>query len=149
MVSIRRSTAILLGACALFLLTAGSAGAQSYECSEVMVPMRDGTNLATDVYMPVNQGDGPWPVILERTPYNKGDCAHRFAPYFAQRGYVAIVQDERGRYNSEGVYHWLLDQAWHERQDGYDTIEWAGTQPWSHRKGRDAGALVHLLQPVP
>ena len=134
MLSSSRPIAIGLGVFTLALLAAASAVAQPYNCEEVMVPMRDGTKLAADVYMPVNQGDGPFPVILERTPYNKGDCAHRFAPYFAQRGYVAIVQDERGRYNSEGVYHWLLDQAWHERQDGYDTIEWAGTQPWSTGK---------------
>ncbi len=130
----RRFLTILAGFAGAFLLAAGSALAQGYECSEVMVPMRDGVRLAADVYMPMGQGDGPFPVILERTPYNKGGCEHRHAPYFAQRGYVTVVQDERGRYNSEGVYYWLLDEAWHERQDGHDTIEWAGTQPWSTGK---------------
>jgi hypothetical protein len=56
------------------------------------------------------------------------------AAYFAKHGYVAVSQDERGRYRSKGVYYWLRDNAWHERQDGYDTIEWAGTQPWSNGK---------------
>ena len=122
------------GVLLLFAVSAGSAWAQPVSCEEVMVPMRDGVQLATDVYMPVNQGEGPFPVILERTPYNKGDCDNAHALYFASRGYVAVRQDERGRYDSEGVYYWLLDQAWHERQDGYDTIEWAGTQPWSTGK---------------
>ena len=129
-----RPSAILWSALAVVLFTTGAAEAQSFSCEEVMVPMRDGVRLATDVYMPEGQGDGPFPVILERTPYNKGGCEHRFAPYFAQRGYVAVVQDERGRYNSEGVYYWLLDEAWGERQDGYDSIEWAGAEPWSSGK---------------
>ena len=129
-----RPTPIHWVALAIVLSAAGLAEAQSFECEEVMVPMRDGTRLATDVYMPLGQGDGPFPVVLERTPYNKGACEHRFAPYFAQRGYVAIVQDERGRYDSEGEYYWLRDQGWGEHRDGYDSIEWAGTQPWSSGK---------------
>lgn len=131
MVSSTRWTAIPRIAL-LLVFAAGSAAAQSFTCEEVMVPMRDGTRLATDVYLPEGQGDGPFPVILERTPYDKGDCQHRHAPYFARRGYVTIVQDERGRYNSEGVYYWLRDEGWGERQDGYDSIEWAGVQPWSN-----------------
>ena len=114
---------------------------QSFECKEVMAPMRDGVKLATDVYLPVGQGPGPFPVVIERTPYNKGDCASPtpegkvvHAQYFAKRGYVAILQDERGRHRSEGIYYWLRDEAWGERQDGYDTIEWAAEQSWSTGK---------------
>jgi putative CocE/NonD family hydrolase len=118
------------------LLVFGTAPAlgQSFKCQEVMVPMRDGVKLATDVYMPVNQGRGPFPVVMERTPYSKGSCSSGAAQYFAKRGYVAIVQDERGRFNSEGAYYWLMDEGWGVRRDGYDSIEWAGTQPWSNGK---------------
>ena len=112
-----------------------------FECHEVMVPMRDGVKLATDVYVPTgtgrdprSQGRGPFPVIVKRTPYNKGECGNIHAQYFARRGYVAVVQDERGTYNSEGEYYWFRDNAWGEHQDGYDAIEWAGTQPWSNGK---------------
>ena len=106
---------------------------QSFECQEVMVPMRDGVRLATDVYVP-RQGVGPWPVILQRTPYDKRACNYEDAKYYAARGYAVVVQDERGRYRSEGEYYWWRDYGWGERQDGYDAIEWAGTQPWSNGK---------------
>lgn len=111
-----------------------AAEAQSFECHEVMVPMRDGVKLATDVYTPVNQGLGPFPVVIERTPYDKNECDNVHAQFFARRGYVAIVQDERGRYRSEGEYYWLRDEGWGMRRDGYDTIEWAAAQPWSNGK---------------
>jgi len=82
--------------------------------------------------VPVNQAPGPYPVLIERTPYNKGNCDNLHAEYFVKRGYVAIRQDERGRYGSEGTYYWLRDEGWGEHQDGYDTIEWAAIQPWSN-----------------
>ncbi len=119
---------------AVAALAATPAAAQSWTCEQVMAPMRDGTRLATDVYTPRGQGPGPFPVLIERTPYNKGACANRTAEYFAARGYLAMVQDERGRYESEGEYYWLRDEAWGERQDGYDTIEWAAAHPGSNGK---------------
>ena len=105
------------------------AAPQTYECREVMVPMRDGVRLATDVYLPT-QGTGPWPVIMERTPYNKSDCSYPHADYFAARGYAVLIQDERGRYRSEGEYYWYRIFG----PDGHDAVEWAGTQPWSSGK---------------
>ncbi|MEX2570951.1 MAG: CocE/NonD family hydrolase [Gemmatimonadota bacterium] len=106
-----------------------------------MIPMRDGIRLAADVYKP-SQGAGPFPVIVERTPYGKRDCEHSAAQYYARRGYVTIIQDERGRYRSEGIYYWWRDHGgftedadeWGANYDGYDTIEWAGTQSWSTGK---------------
>lgn len=124
---------MLLG-CAGSLLLPALLAAQSFECREVMAPMRDGVRLATDVYLPQGQGPGPFPVVIERTPYDKGDCQNGAAQYFSSRGYVAMVQDERGRHRSEGIYYWLRDQAWGERRDGYDTIEWAAEQPYSNGK---------------
>ena len=105
------------------------AAPQTYECREVMVPMRDGVRLATDVYLPT-QGTGPWPVIMERTPYDKSDCSYPHADYFAARGYAVLIQDERGRYRSEGEYYWYRIFG----PDGHDAVEWAGTQPWSSGK---------------
>jgi len=95
----------------------------------VMVPMRDGVKLATDIYRPANDNTSvnePLPVILTRTPYNKKG-AKNSAIYFATHGYVFIAQDTRGRYNSEGVWHMLTDDG----PDGVDCAAWIGQQPWS------------------
>jgi putative CocE/NonD family hydrolase len=94
------------------------------------VAMRDGTRLATDVYRPALDGQpvaGRFPVVLERTPYDRSRPWHAItARYFARRGYVAVVQDVRGRYASEGEFYFLR----HEAEDGYDTLVWVGRQPW-------------------
>jgi hypothetical protein len=97
---------------------------------EVMVPMRDGVKLATNVFLP--EGEGPWPVVLSRTPYNKGKAASRekAEKSFTDRGYVRIVQDCRGRFASEGEYRAFID----DMQDGYDTLEWIAQQPWGNDK---------------
>ena len=96
---------------------------------DVMVPMRDGVRLATNIYRPGSGGipvPGKFPVILERTPYNK-DLSEHWAIYFVPRGYVVISQDVRGRYASEG--RWRPDRD--DGNDGYDTAQWIGEQPWS------------------
>jgi uncharacterized protein len=104
--------------------------------SDVMVAMRDGTQLATDIYLPAQGGKprgGRFPALLMRTPYNKEVRARAFsgsqspASYFASRGYVLVVQDVRARYKSQG--HW---RPWYDDgRDGYDTAAWIGLQPWS------------------
>src|SRR5262249_14486890 len=88
----------------------------------VMIPMRDGVKLATDIYRPARNGapvDGKFPVILERTPYNKDSIAG-WAAYFVPRGYVAVGQDTRGRWGSEGRWRLQCDDP----NDGYDTAKW-------------------------
>ena len=101
---------------------------------DVMVPVRDGVRLATDIYFPAADGrpvPGPFPVLVERTPYDKD--ATRFvlhARFFARHGYVVVVQDVRGRGNSQGDWYPFAQEA----PDGYDTIEWAATQPWCDGK---------------
>ncbi|NNF11932.1 MAG: CocE/NonD family hydrolase [Gemmatimonadetes bacterium] len=110
----------------------------------VMVPMRDGVRLATDVYLPTRDGEelaGPWPAILERTPYgrNRPSRSERsvaepdeaksraeVAQIFVERGYAVVYQDVRGRYDSEGEYQKYLDDA----SDGYDTCAWIVEQAW-------------------
>lgn len=93
---------------------------------DVPAVMRDGTILRADVYRPT--GDGPWPVLIQRTPYFKGGGVAQLGVIeAAQRGYIVVHQDTRGRGSSEG--EWL---PWaHEREDGYDTIEWAAQLPGS------------------
>ncbi len=104
----------------------------AFACREVQIPMRDGIKLAADLYLPKEQG--PFPVIIERTPYGKLDCKHPRAPYLAERGYAVIIEDVRGRFRSPGEFYQFRDEGWGERRDGYDTIEWAGTQSWSTGK---------------
>ncbi|MBK9169372.1 MAG: CocE/NonD family hydrolase [Bryobacterales bacterium] len=97
---------------------------------DVLIPMRDGVRLATDIYFPARDGrplDGRFPVILERTPYSKEGGARPWTVDYAERGYVAIRQDTRGRYKSEGVWHMMVDDV----NDGFDTAAWIAKQPWS------------------
>ena len=97
---------------------------------QVMVPMRDGTRLATNVYVPERSG-GPWPALLLRTPYGSGpeSAWHEAAQLLAAWGYAVVNQDVRGRYLSEGHF-----EAESEGADGYDTIAWVRAQPWCNGK---------------
>jgi uncharacterized protein len=102
--------------------------------------MRDGVTLYADVYRP--KGDDKYPVLLQRTPYNK-DGDREFGLRAAARGYVVIIQDVRGRYTSEGEWYTFK----HEPDDGYDTVEWAGTLPYSDGKvGMFGGSYVGATQ---
>jgi predicted acyl esterase len=94
---------------------------------QVMVPMRDGVRLATDVYLP--QGAARVPAVLVRLPYDK--CGRytfmpQIAPFFMDRGFSFIVQDVRGKFRSEGETIAFV----REIEDGYDTLEWLVSQPW-------------------
>jgi len=107
-------------------------GEQRYEVvamKNVMVAMRDGVKLSTDIYRPAVNGvavEGKFPVLLERTPYGKGPAVSA-AAYFVPRGYVVIIQDVRGRYQSEGRWRPIVDDP----NDGHDTAAWIGAQSWS------------------
>ena len=97
----------------------------------VLVPMRDGVGLATDVYLP--KGDGPFPVILDKTPYNFNRIRGvqlDWAIEAIEHGYAYVVQNERGRYYSEGEWEILGNP----RTDGYDTLTWIADQEWSTGK---------------
>src|SRR5918995_4389631 len=91
----------------------------------VPVKMRDGVTLKADIYRP--GADGRFPVLLQRTPYNK-DGGHGFGLKAAARGYVVVVQNVRGRYTSEGEWYPYR----HESHDGYDSVEWAAALPGSN-----------------
>lgn len=104
----------------------------------VMVPMRDGVRLATDICRPAKDGvarPGKYPVVLYRSPYDKNGLRHE-SNFLARHGYVVLAQDCRGRFASEGHYPGLA----REGTDGYDTIEWAAAQPWSDGRVLTAGA---------
>ena len=103
---------------------------------KVMMPMRDGIRLATDIYRP--KTDKPVPVIFSRTPYNFnswGDGERRTrtaqrALAAVKRGYAYVVQNERGRYYSEGEWDILGVPL----TDGYDAFSWMKEQDWCNGK---------------
>jgi putative CocE/NonD family hydrolase len=98
----------------------------------VMVSMRDAVKLATDIYLPAQNGsplNQRLPIILTRTPYDKAG-SKAAGEYFASRGYAFVAQDTRGRYASEGVWHMLTDDG----SDGVDTAQWIERQPWSNSR---------------
>ena len=146
----RRGLARLFGAAGAAALAGQAAAETSYDMvidSDVMIVMRDGVKLATDVYRPARDGKpvpGRFPVILERTPYGKTVVSRselsvanpkplpraEVARFFVSRGYVVIYQDCGGRYGSEGKFvKYLSDGA-----DGYDTCAWIVKQPWCDGK---------------
>ncbi len=119
---------VITGASSGFRAATFDADSVSVE-KNVMVPMRDGVRLATDVYRPAADGrpvPGRFPLLLMRTPYNKDGSAEQ-AQFFARHGYIVAVQDERGAYGSEGVLTKYIGYG----ADGYDAIEWLAKLPYT------------------
>ncbi len=143
-------TLAALGLSAAGGVVARAAGVETYDThltSDVMVHVRDGVRLATDVYRPALNGkpvEGRFPVILERTPYGKTVVSRsertdsnpvpksraEVAAFFVSRGYVVVYQDCRGRYGSEGQFVKYLSDG----NDGYDCCAWLLEQPWCDGK---------------
>lgn len=94
----------------------------------IMLPVRDGINLATDLYFP-NSTENSYPIILMRTPYNK-NLLKEYGEYYSKKGYIVAIQDVRGKYGSEGEWKPYLSEG----KDGYDAIEWLAVQKWSNGK---------------
>ncbi len=129
--------------CALAVsLCPGQSYAQEFQVtvdSGVRVRMRDGVMLVADIYRP--NAPGKFPVLLERTPYNRQDPGTGI--FLASHGYVVVLQDTRGRYASEGEFYPFR----HESQDGYDTVEWAAALNFSDGKvGMFGGSYVGATQ---
>lgn len=91
--------------------------------------MRDGTRLLADVYTP--HGAGPWPVLLMRTAYGRdvaSSVVYAHPPWYARQGFIVVVQDVRGRGDSEGSFYPFRN----DREDGYDSVQWAAALPGSN-----------------
>ena len=92
---------------------------------DARVKMRDGVELSADVYLPPE--GGPFPTLLVRTIYdNQGENNMASCKRFLESGYAVVMQDCRGRFDSYGEF----DPYYQEPEDGYDTQEWIGAQPW-------------------
>ncbi len=105
------------------------------------VVTRDGVTLSADVYLP--QAAGPFPTIYQWTPYESSrDRFITWAIWFAKRGYAAVVQDTRGRYESGGEFYPYM----REGEDAYHSLDWAAAQSWCNGRigtwGRSYGAIV-------
>jgi putative CocE/NonD family hydrolase len=127
------------------------------------MPMRDGAHLAASLYLP--EGDGPFPVVLERTPYGRDAPRSvevtaadptpmdgpRLAAIFTRAGYAVVLQDSRGRGESEGRFEKYLNEA----ADGFDSCAWILAQPWCDGRiatigmsyGAHSGAALGCLDP--
>jgi uncharacterized protein len=105
------------------------------------VPMTDGVELATDVYLP--DGPGPFPTIIARSPYHRhGESGT--GPRFVERGYAYVAQDVRGKHDSDGDFEPLVNEA----ADGHSLIDWAANQSWCNGRiglwGRSYLGIVQL-----
>ncbi len=119
----------LIGACLLpQVWRLGAAPADNLRLQlSVPVRMPDGVTLAADVYLP--KEPGRYPVILIRTPYSK-EGEQPNGTFFAEHGYAVVIQDVRGRFESDGAWYAFRNEA----ADGDVTIEWAAAQRWSNGK---------------
>jgi hypothetical protein len=141
-----RSKVSLVSIAILISLAVPSWAKESHQTYEVVVEravkatMRDGVVLRADIYRP--RSEGKFPVLLERTPYDKNGGL-LFGMKAAAKGYVVIIQDVRGRYTSGG--EWYVFK--HESDDGYDTVEWAASLPFGDgRVGMFGGSYVGATQ---
>ncbi|MCX8108575.1 MAG: CocE/NonD family hydrolase, partial [Verrucomicrobiae bacterium] len=117
---------------------------QSSNKHTFMIRMRDGVRLATDVYLPA--GQGPFPTVLIRTPYNK-DGLIGFGLEGVKRGYAVVVQDTRGRFASEGANLPFEADGWGPAADGLDTVNWLVKQTWCNgRIGTYGGSALGITQ---
>lgn len=136
---------ILAAVCAFCVPLVRAAGSSAVDVrTNVRVPMRDGVELSANVFVP--KAEGAFPVILMRTPYGKGDEKMGEGVFYAQRGYVFVSQDCRGRGQSAGGWEPFLNEA----SDGIDTHRWVLEQPWCNGKiGTTGGSYVGYTQWAP
>jgi putative CocE/NonD family hydrolase len=133
----------LLGLVSLLAFIPLVRGAEIHEVTverNVAATMRDGVILRADIYRP--KAEGKFPVLLVRTPYDKtGEI--NFGLRAAERGYVVVAQDVRGRFESQGEWYPFKNES----QDGYDTVEWAAALPYANGKvGMFGGSYVGATQ---
>src|SRR6266576_3743816 len=131
---------------AILLIGPSTTNAQSQSLFQVVVEngvrikMRDGVSLVADIYRP--RGEGKFPVLLERTPYDRR-AESSMAYELSSHGYVVVLQDTRGRYESGGDFYPFRDES----QDGFDTVEWAAKLDYGDGKvGMFGGSYVGATQ---
>ncbi|MCF3648563.1 CocE/NonD family hydrolase [Synoicihabitans lomoniglobus] len=98
--------------------------------SGAIATMRDGTRLIADIYRPTD-GTGPWPVLLMRQPYGRdiaSTVVYAHPTWWAREGFLVIIQDVRGRGDSEGTFYTFRNEI----DDGADTVAWAAALPGSN-----------------
>jgi len=127
-----KSLTVVLLLCGTPLLAAqdSQTGSQHFTVeNNVAVPMRDGIVLRADVLRPAEAGK--FPVLVYRTPYGKDAAQQEYTTFqhAVERGYAVVIVDVRGRYHSGGDFRPYENEG----RDGYDTIEWAASQPWSNK----------------
>ena len=141
------TTVILLFYLASFLCLSQELSQPNFQVIEeldVKVSMRDGIRLSTNTYRPDTPGS--FPVLLMRSPYGNGGEGDEEGHFYAKRGYVVVIQDTRGRYNSEGIFDAMQPEA----LDGYDTQQWIGEQSWCNGKiGTIGGSYLGFTQWMP
>lgn len=127
----------------LTIFTAQSNGMESNrQYFDIKVTMRDGVKLSANLWLP--DGSGPFPTVLIRTPYIKANERYpKLAEKYTNRGYSLIVQDTRGRGDSDGEFDFFFADG----NDGYDTIDWISQQSWSNGKvGMVGGSYLATVQ---
>lgn len=137
----RRSNLIMTALCCLMLVSFSYA----YQTDSTGVPMRDGIRLGTDIYLPFwfvpYLTDGP--VLLQRTPYERGWDSEYLTLLCDVLGYVLVVQNQRGYGDSEGDPMVFFTDGWGALQDGYDAIEWCADRWWCNGRVGMIGASAH------
>ena len=114
----------------LLQLPATALSGVSLECGAIAT-LRDGTRLVADIYRPAEASRGPWPVLLMRQPYGRdiaSTVVYAHPTWFARRGFMVVIQDVRGRGDSEGNFHAFKNEI----NDGYDSVLWAAALPGSN-----------------
>ena len=139
---LRSPSRMFMALVVMLIIVSSSASAQPMNDIRIIrhqeVPMKDGVILYADVYLP--EPPGKYPTLVVRTPYGvQRPGMHQTMVKFAQHGYAVVLQDVRGRFESEGVWEPFRDEA----KDGYETIEWAASQAWSNGKvGTQGGSYL-------
>lgn len=134
------------------ILTSSRPAFAQDEGQEFMIPMRDGVHLKTTLFFP--DGQGPWPLVLERTQFGTEEQQFRTFPDYYKTGAIWAIQNTRGRNGSEGDRVPVYDtDGWGTLQDGYDTCAWFVRQAWCNGRigtigGSARGGYAHLLSAV-
>ena len=130
----RLRTRVAFALLAAFVIGLPLLGPEPVGAESSMVAMRDGVRLATDFYLP-SEGGPKFPVVFARSVYGRGGGPRDGnVKRFTDAGYAFVIQDTRGRGDSEGKDACFADDGWGERQDGADSVEWILKQSWCDGK---------------